>query len=370
MSAKRRNSADLVLSAQHNAPRRHPRRRGSGGVFLVRDGVWRVDVEVARDPVTGRRRRVSRTIVGTREKAEIALARLKVADHESRLPLGGSSARSVRAAFQLYQQAVDAGLIELSPSTRVTVRSAVRTMSSMLIGDGKAFGDIRLSRLTWQDIGGVRRDEGDWPWPRLGPSMCTVLNRSLELARKRGLLETNPAKDATRPRSTRKKPFAPTGKEVRALLAASRRRDPEIADAVTVASTGLRVGELLALRWGDVDVEAGELNVAAAITDGGRGVGVIRKQTKRADWRDVPLTSGATDVFRSQRRRRQELVGVAPEPVGYVFPASLDDSVPLRPDRLGDRWAVKTRGVTARPPTGAGVLQWALPGLERYGEFE
>jgi hypothetical protein len=82
---------------------------------------------------------VSRTIVGTREEAEIALARLKVADHERRLPLGGTSARSVRAAFQLYLQAVDAGLIELSPSTKVTVRSAVSTMSSMLLGDGRAF---------------------------------------------------------------------------------------------------------------------------------------------------------------------------------------------------------------------------------------
>jgi hypothetical protein len=80
----------------------------------VRDGVWRVDVEVARDPVTGRRRRAPRYVHGSREDAEVALARLKVADHEKRLPSSGTSARSVRAAFQLYLQAIEAGLVEWS----------------------------------------------------------------------------------------------------------------------------------------------------------------------------------------------------------------------------------------------------------------
>jgi hypothetical protein len=70
-----------------------------------------VDVEVHRDPVTGQRRRVSRRIEGTREEAELALARLRVADHERRLPTGGTRARSVKAAFQIYEQAVESGLI-------------------------------------------------------------------------------------------------------------------------------------------------------------------------------------------------------------------------------------------------------------------
>ena len=45
-----------------------PKRRG-GGVRKVREGVWRVDVEVRRDPITGHRRRVSRQIRGTRGDA-------------------------------------------------------------------------------------------------------------------------------------------------------------------------------------------------------------------------------------------------------------------------------------------------------------
>jgi integrase len=190
-------------------------------------------------------------VVGTREEAEIALARLKVADHEKRLPSGGTNARSVRAAFQLYLRAIDAGLVELAPRTRVTTRSAANTMGSVLLPDGRTFGDVRLSRLTWQDIeelyAAMRATGRSTAWVR---RCATVLNRTLELARKRGLLDANPAKDAARPRSTRSKPFSPTGGDVRALLTGARQRDPEIADLVTVlASTGMRVGEVLGLRW-------------------------------------------------------------------------------------------------------------------------
>jgi hypothetical protein len=126
-------------------------------------------------------------VLGTREDAEVALARLKVADHERRLPAGGTKARSVRAAFQLYQQAVDVGLVELAPRTRVTVRSAANTMSLMTLADGRSFGDIRLSRLTWQDIEALytamRASGQGAPWIR---RRATVLNRTLELARSAG----------------------------------------------------------------------------------------------------------------------------------------------------------------------------------------
>jgi integrase len=307
----------------------------------VRDGVWRVDVEVGRDPVTGRRRRVARVVHGTREDAEIALARLKVADHEKRLPSGGTNARSVRAAFQLYLQAVDSGLIELAPATVVTCRSASKRMCATVLADGRTFGNIQLSRLNWSDIESLyaaMRAGGYGPaWVR---RCATVLTRALELARKRGLIDANPSKDAARPRTARSKPFAPTAVEVRELLAAAAKRDAEATDAaVVLASTGIRKGELLALRWIDVDFDASEMHISAAITDGGRGVGVVRKSTKRSDWRDVPLTSAAADALRRQATRRRELIGVEPAVSEFAFPAAIDGSVPMRPDALSNRWA-------------------------------
>ena len=128
------------------------RRRGSGGVSRVRDGVWRVDVEIARDPVTGHRRRISRQIRGARADAEVALAKLRAADHDGRLPRPGTKARTVRAALDEYVADVEAGVIELAPKTVVTTRSARNTMCSIVLPDDRVFGDIRLSTLGWADI--------------------------------------------------------------------------------------------------------------------------------------------------------------------------------------------------------------------------
>jgi integrase len=317
------------------------RRRGSGGIVEVADATWRVDIELPRDAVTGRRRRVSRTIRGTREEAELALSRLRVAGHERRLPSGGTNARSVGAAMDLYLHTAESGSLELSPKTITTTRSAIRVMKEAELSDGRRFGAIRLSRLTWQDIedlyAAMRRSGRGPDWVR----RCgTVLTRALELARKRGLIDTNPSKDAVRPKSTRKKPFAPLEVDVRALLKFTARRDAEVADLATVlASTGMRTGEVLGLLWADVDLSAAEAHVAAAITDGGPGVGVVRKSTKRSDWRDVPLTAAAVSALQRQFQRSEATFHRAPPRSSYVFGSSVDRMSPLRPDALSRRWA-------------------------------
>ena len=170
----------------------------------------------------------------------------------------------------------------------------------------------------------------------------------MELARKRGLVDANPSKDATRPRTVRSKPFAPTTAEVRELLAAAAKATDA---AVVLASTGARKGELLAIRWADVDLDRAEVHISAAISDGGRGVGVVRKPTKRSDWRDVPLTSGAVEALRRQGARRRDVNGVEPPGSEYVFPSGLDGSLPMRPDALSNSLGRGPGSVRAQAPT-------------------
>ena len=201
--------------------------------------------------------------------------------------------------------AARSGSLELAPKTVTTSCSAAKVMSNTTLADGRRFGAIRLSRLNWEDIESLyaaMRASGRGPdWIR----RCgTVLTRSLDLARKRGLIDSNPAKDAVRPKSTRKKPTSPLEDDVRAVLETVTARDPEMADmAVLLASTGMRTGEMLGLQWADVDLAAAEVHVAAAVTDGGPGVGVVRKATKRSDWRDVPLTGAAVAALTEAERQ-------------------------------------------------------------------
>ena len=84
-----------------------------------------------------------------------------------------------------------------------------------------------------------------------------------------------------------------------------------------------------ALRWVDVGiVGAEEINVAAAISDGGPGVGILRMATKTADLAGyIPLTGSAPAALRRQQERRVDLVGDEPRS-HYVFPGDIDGSVP------------------------------------------
>ena len=240
----------------------------------------------------------------------------------------------------LYLDTAESGTLGLTPKTITTSRSAIRVMSETELADGRRFGAIRLSRLTWEDIEALyaaMRISGRGPdWIR----RCgTVLTRSLELARKRGLIDSNPSKDAVRPKSTRKKPYAPPVEDVRRALDLAEQRDPEMTDmAIVLASTGMRTGELLGLQWAEVDLEAEEVHVSSAITDGGPGVGVVRKPTKRSDWRDVPLTGAAAMSLRRQADRYREQFGKKPPRGNYVFGASGDGVDPMRPDALSRRW--------------------------------
>jgi integrase len=221
-------------------------------------------------------------------------------------------------------------------------------MKDTQLVDGRRFGTIRLSRLTWQDIeelyAAMRRSGRGPDWIR----RCgTVLSRTLELARKRGLIDSNPSKDAVRPKATRKKPFAPLEGDVRSLLETVVTRDPEMADlGIVLASTGMRTGEVLGLRWVDVDLVAAEVHVAAAITDGGPGVGLVRKPTKRSDWRDLPLTSAAVAALERQHERSEASLRRAPLRTSYIFGATADPTNPMRPDALSRRWAA-ARGTSS-----------------------
>lgn len=116
------------------------------------------------------------------------------------------------------------------------------------------------------------------------------------------------------------------------MLGRADRVDPEVADAVRLlAGTGMRRGELLALRWSDVDFANAEITVEAALVDGGPGVGIVRMATKTSDWCDVPLTAATLAALQRQRDRTEEARGCDHGDESYVFCTSGSPGVPLAP---------------------------------------
>lgn len=150
-----------------------------------------------------------------------------------------------------------------------------------------AFRGVRLGEITVPLIDrfliALRRKVG-WSTAK---SCRAVLSGVLGLAVRYGVLRSNPIRDATKVEGRPvKSPRALTRDEREALYAALS-ADPvalrhDLVDLTRfLLATGQRIGECLAVRWLDVDLDAGVVNVDHTVIRV-RGQGLIRKGTKTA----------------------------------------------------------------------------------------
>jgi integrase len=131
------------------------------------------------------------------------------------------------------------------------------------------------------------------------------LQKALSQAVRDDLIPRNVA-SGERPRSSRhqKEARALSPTQVRALLAeASGERN----EAMYIAAihTGLRKGELLGLKWTDLDLDAGTLSVRRSlkVTNHGLDFGPTKNKASR---RSVPLNKSAVAALKAHRLRQNE----------------------------------------------------------------
>ncbi len=272
------------------------------------------------------------------------MARLRI-DVNADRGSGVTNARTVRAACDLYLRDV-----RTERTTVRTDRSACNRLCATRLPGGGLIGDLPLGRLDWRLVEAIY---ADWEAQGLGPQgrsrYASTVSKVLDNAKRHGWLSVNPAKDARRPRVPTNRPVVPTAGEVSDALERARANDYQLfAMLIGLASIGCRRSELLAVRLQHLDLDAGVLTICAALADGGPGVGIYYKTTKRNDWRDVPLTAQVVEVFAEWLRRRRIAVPGAHcgDPNSYLFSDSVDGSTPMRPDTVTQRW-LSARGSSA-----------------------
>jgi integrase len=116
----------------------------------------------------------------------------------------------------------------------------------------------------------------------------------------------------------------PTPEEVSRLLETAYEADPDFAVLLWLAATtGARRGELCALRWGSVDLEAAELLILRNLFQAaGR---LVEKDTKTHAARRLALSEDSVVLLEEHRRRcaeRAEACGVRLSDDAYVFPST------------------------------------------------
>ncbi len=160
----------------------------------------------------------------------------------------------------------------------------------------------------------------------LTPRTIGHVHRFLSMALKRavndGLIAANPCQFVKPPKVERRPARTLDAAYAQKLLHDLAGTAVELPARVALA-TGIREGELLALKWSDLDLKRGTLTVSYSLEQVGSAV--RRKETKTAaSVRTVPLPEALVAALRGhrteQRKRRLQYADLWQD-AGYVFPS-------------------------------------------------
>jgi integrase len=215
----------------------------------------------------------------------------------------------------------------LRDSVRGTVRQRTyeRYESLVRVHLVPAIGRVKLRALTPAHVRSLYREklEGGGLAPRTVLHVHRTLSKALKQAVDDGLILRNAAATVKPPRP-RKEEIEPLDPEqVRALFeTAAETGDRNGPLYVLAVTAGLRRGELLGLRWDDVDLEVGLLQVRRTLSEP-KG-GHVFEAPKSGKGRLVRLTRKATAALKAHRKRqleeRRERAGLWQDH-GLIFPS-------------------------------------------------
>jgi integrase len=176
-----------------------------------------------------------------------------------------------------------------------------------------------------------------------------VLHSALRSAVRTRLIARSPCDDLVLPRIRTPEIKALTDEEIGAMLRAAEGTRVAVPLLVLV-SLGARRGELLAMQWDDVDLEASTVSVRRTLEESSAGVHLKQPKTVRSS-RTIALpasTVAALRVHHAAQQRARLAAGAASNRLDLVFPGP--DGEPWRPSTFAAacRRVFKKAGLTCR----------------------
>ena len=191
---------------------------------------------------------------------------------------------------------------------------------------------------------GARQEAGAEADSTLSPvtrrQVHITLHAALAAAKRQQLIGYNPAEDAERPRRRSEKIGSEhvwTVAELQRFLAAT--AEDRWASSGGSGSTGLRRGEVMGLRWSDVDLKAGTLRVRGARVSVAYVVheGDPKSEAGKRPMPLFPETVAALKAWKAQQNAERLQWGKAWQDTEYIF--TREDGTPWHPAAISKRFA-------------------------------
>lgn len=307
-----------------------------GSVFK-RNGRYGIRVDLGPDPRTGERRQSSRQGFRTKREAETALD-----EALGSLRAGTAVGRTTSTVGEFLDEWLAGERPRLKETTWSSYDTAVNRIKANL-------AMVKLQALTPRDIERFYRalsesgGRGARPLaPKTVRNTHVVLRKALADAERLGIIGRNPATVARPPIPQRVERPTWTSDDLRTFFEFLA-DDRLLGLYVLLATTGMRRGEVLGLRWTDLDLDARELHVVQTLT-------TVRyrpvfstpktKRSRRMVYLDVQ-TVAALRAHRQGQRQERLVAGAARDTAtDMVFADELGR--PLHPDRITREFAIKS----------------------------
>ena len=317
-----------------------------------RDGL-QVQVYAGRDPLTGRKRWVSRQVPG-KGRAAMRQARQVEAELLGQVAAGQHRGSKTKTVAELIERWMEWRLSvrPISPTTVAAYRgyidrSILPSLGRLQVGQlDAATLDTFYARL--------RRQGGKGGRPLAASSVRqihAILSGALTRAVVWGWISHNPARLASPPSREQADTQPPAVTDAARLLKAAVAEDPELGLFLRLAVVlGARRGELCALRWSEVDLDQGEVLIAGAVVRVPHEA-LLAKPTKTHAKRRVAVGGGTVEQLRARRVAQAKdalACGTSLAADAYVFSHVPDGSKPIDPDGITHRFQRLARRLGVR----------------------
>jgi integrase len=294
-----------------------------------RGRAWQVRVYVGTDPATGKRKHLYGTAASKRAARQL----------EGELERQAAKVTPATAT-------VDYMLDKWLAVARHAPSTAYETAGWLNRAVRPVLGELPLAKVTTEQLDTFYLDlEADGLAPASITRVHGMMRAAFTQAVRWGWLDRNPAQGCRLPEVPNPTPVATAPETLRNLIDGA---DADFAVFLRlVAVTGMRRGEACALRRSDLDLDAGVVRKARAISQG------VERATKTGVRYALALDAGTVEVLREhlhEMDNRAADFDIELAPDCFVFSHEPDCSKPWRPDgvtqrleRLCERLGVKVR---------------------------
>lgn len=288
---------------------------------------YQITVEGERDPLTGKRNRTYKNVKGSKREANSVMHRM-ITEMEQ----GKVTRKTNKSIGEWMDEWVSTYLPNAEETTIIGYKTKIRCYIK------PALGDIQIKSLRAEH---VQKMINDMHSRGLSPKNIRDTFNNINAAMKKAvathLIPYNPCEGVALPKlkKYRAKVYSPD--MIHTLLEAVTGTDMYL-PILLLVTVGLRRGELLALRWSDIDFDRNLLKVRNNMVCGENGY-IIKSPKSEAGIRDIHIGDDVANALKSAREqylRDKAKYGKGFQDLNFII--RQNDGSPISPNAMTRKW--------------------------------